>query len=49
MSTEPEEQEEAESSRSFDPEVLAMNKVIKLIRNLSPAAKAYVVERLKQP
>lgn len=50
MTTEQEpEQEEAESDRTFDPEVLAMNKVMKLIKKLGPAAKAYVLERLKAP
>ncbi len=41
--------EEVESDRSFDPEILALNKVMKLIRKLSGPAKAYVLERLKTP
>lgn len=52
MSTEPEDVDndpEPESDRSFDAEVLKINRAIKLVRNLSPAAKAYVVARLEQP
>lgn len=51
MSTEPEqtEPEEAESDRSMDPKILAMQRAMRLIKTLGPAERAYVVERLKQP
>lgn len=53
MITEPEtdvdNDPEPESDRSFDPEVLAINRAVKLIKRLSPDAKAYVLARCKQP
>ncbi len=52
MSTEPEtevEDTEPESDRSMDKAILAMQRVIRIIRTLGPAERAYVLERLKQP
>lgn len=51
MSVEPENdvdnEPEAESDRSFDPEILKINQAMKLIKKLSPEARAYVLARLK--
>lgn len=49
MSSEPEEPEEAESDRSMDKKILAMQRAIRAIKVLGPAERAYVIERLKEP
>lgn len=43
------EEQEPELDRTFDPEILAINRAVKLIKKLSPDAKAYVLARCKQP
>lgn len=51
MSSEPEQTEateEAESDRSMDRELLAIQRALRLIKTMSPDARTYVVSRLKQ-
>lgn len=51
MSVEPEtdvdNDPEPESDRAFDPEVLEINRAVKLIKKLSPEARVYVLARCK--
>lgn len=41
--------QEPESDRSMDRQILGMQRAIRIIKTLGPAERAYIIERCKEP